>query len=278
MQRGHIVGGLALMGAGAAAILAWWPSAATAPTAGPAAPTSAPASAKASVAPTPSPRTEPDGAAADAEAHAKWARARDRIRAAHAERVDDDDDVLDTEGAPSLAGDEHCDEACWGNLQLSLRLGAVADGCRDTLPPSAVGRARFEARIIAEPGVGAVIESVEVVDDAIGSTAFAECIVESALVVGLGDAAEPVADTVPFRFTAGPPADNAGDFLRDHPEVTAAHPELSSILERAVDAPRSDDDATAFAHVVGSDPDAMAAFSQWVAEQGVDLSAVRVEG
>lgn len=201
-----------------------------------------------------------------AERHAK----RDRIRAAWQRR-----DLAPNDG-PEPTAEAGCTDECWGSLELQLRLAGAIEGCRELLPAEARGQARFRAHVIAEPEIGAVVESVEVLDDAIGVEAWRECIVESSLMAELAEPSGPVSDDFVFRYTAGPPGDNAADFLADHPEIVDRHPRLAAMLDRPADAPRSDDDATAFAEVVSSDEAAMAAFGEWVVEQGVDLSNVRV--
>jgi hypothetical protein len=101
--------------------------------------------------------------------------------------------------------------------------------------------------------------------------------IESARLAELADPDQPVSDTFAFRWTAGEPRDNAVDFLGDHPELVSDHPELQALLDRPLDAPASDEDATTFARVVSTDDDAASAFLTWTAERGVDLAHVRVD-
>jgi len=204
--------------------------------------------------------------------HDAWRAKRERIRAAALARR-----PVPTAAAPAVEP-ERCSEGCWGTLELQLRLAGVVDGCRELLPAAAQGTARFDANVIAEPGVGAVVESIEVVDDAIDVEEFRECIVESALLAELVDPTQPVADRFRFRFTAGRPADNAAEFLGDNPELVERFPQLAALRDRPLDAPRSDEDATTFATVITSDEAALAAFERWSVEQGVDLSGVRGDG
>ena len=74
---------------------------------------------------------------------------------------------------------ERCSEECWGTLELQLRLADVIEGCRELLPAEARGTARFDANVIAEPGIGAVVESVDVRSRGLG------CV--RAVVRGAGD-------------------------------------------------------------------------------------------
>ena len=204
-----------------------------------------------------------------------WRAKRDRIRAA----------ALMRRAAPGDAGEpapkakpERCSEGCWGTLELQVRLAGVVDGCRELLPAEARGTVRFDANVIAEPDVGAVVESIEVVDDELGDEEFRECIVESGLLAELVDPEQPVAERLRFRFSAGPRADNAAEFLNDSPELVERFPQLAALRDRAIDAPRSDEDATTFATIIAGDEEAMAAFERWSVEQGVDLSGVRSDG
>jgi len=121
-----------------------------------------------------------------------------------------------------------------------------------------------------------VVDSVVVLDDTIGAEDFGECIVESAPLAELADPGEAVADAFVFRYTASPRPDNAVDFLTDHPEIAQVHPRLVALLDRPPGAPPSDENATAFAQTISTDPEAGQQFMQWMTEQGVDLSAVRV--
>lgn len=204
-----------------------------------------------------------------------WRTKRDRILAAQARRrlaV-----AVHDRGQADDAGPDRCSEDCWGNLQMQLRLAGVASGCRELLPPDAVGEVRFEAHVFAEPQVGAVVASVDVLDDDLELPEFNECVQQSARMAELVEPEDAVADRFVFRYSAGPGHDNAVDFLEDHPEVVDKHPRLAALLSRDPAAPASDDDATAFAQVVSTDPAATESFLRWMTEQGPDLSHVRVE-
>jgi hypothetical protein len=211
----------------------------------------------------------PRGSGADGPAAGPWRAKHDRIRAARLRRFRASGHDAD---AP-----EPCADGCWGTVQLQLRLAETLEGCRELLDPEVRGTVRYEAKVVAEPGVGSVVEAVRVIDDEIESEPFNTCVMESARLAELADPEQPVSDVFVFRTSAGPPGDNAADFLRDHPEVAEAHPELAAILDRPLDAPRSGEDATAFAQALSTDETALAAFSQWSAEQGVDLSGVRTD-
>lgn len=227
--------------------------------------------------PTPVATARPSTPARAERAQDVWRAKRDRIRAAARKRRAEPAAPDPSSGEAPPPAKESCSEECWGTLELQLRLAGVIDGCRELLPEGAQGTARFDANVIAEPGLGAVVESVEVVDDAIGVDEFRDCIVESALLAELADPGDPVADRFRFRYRAGPRGDNAADFLTAHPDLVERYPQLAALRDRALDAPRSDEDATTFATVLTSDADALAAFERWTVEQGLDLSGVRAE-
>jgi hypothetical protein len=161
-------------------------------------------------------------------------------------------------------------------LQLQLQLAGAIEGCGALLPAGAQGTTRFAANVLADPELGAVVDSVVVLDDGIGETAFNDCVLAATTSAELGD--DSIVGEVRFRYSAGAPADNAREFLAAHPALVDQYPQLSAIRDRAPDAPRSDDDATTFATVLASDGAALAAFEQWSVDQGIDLSGVRAEG
>jgi hypothetical protein len=178
------------------------------------------------------------------------------------------------EASPVPATDEQ--DGGSGALGLQLQLAGAIEGCGALLPVGAQGTTRFAANVLADPELGAVVESVEVLDDGIGETAFDDCVIAATTGVELGDGS--VVGEVRFRYSAGAPADNAREFLVAHPALVDQYPQLSAIRDRAPDAPRSDDDATTFATVLASDGMALAAFEQWSVDQGIDLSGVRAGG
>lgn len=176
--------------------------------------------------------------------------------------------------APATDAQEGADDS--SVLQLHQQLASAIEGCGALLPAGAQGTTRFEANVLADPQLGAVVDSVEVLDDGIGQAAFNDCVMAATTGIELGDAS--VVGEVRFRYGAGGPADNAHEFLVAHPALVEQYPQLSTIRDRAFDAPRSDADATAFATILASDGAALAAFEQWSVDQGIDLSGVRTDG
>jgi hypothetical protein len=175
---------------------------------------------------------------------------------------------------PALTASEGGPTEASPGLQLQLHLASVIEGCHVLLPPNAQGTTRFSAHVLVEPVLGAVVDAVEVLDDTIGEASFTGCVVAATLGAELGGAGAGAVDEVRFRYSAGAPADNAREFLESHPSLVEQHPQLAAIRDRAFDAARSDDDATAFATVLASDAAALGAFEQWSAAQGLDLSGV----
>ena len=48
-------------------------------------------------------------------------------------------------------------------------------------------------------------------------------------------------------------------------------------VRRPVETPVNSEEATAFARLISEDPEAEAAFGQWILERGTDLAAIRVD-
>ncbi|HWB78476.1 MAG TPA: sigma-70 family RNA polymerase sigma factor [Nannocystaceae bacterium] len=177
---------------------------------------------------------------------------------------------------PTAIVTDQCDDGCMGTLNMQLAIASVIAGCRDDLPEGAKGKTKYRARVIAEPGIGAVVDTIEVIDDTFGDGELAECIAQSAPLAELADPEHPISDDFVFRFNVGVPADPAGEFLAAHPDLLAGHPELAAIAARPEGTPPTDEDATTFARWVDTDPTAQAAFGKWAAEQGLDLAHVTV--
>ncbi len=57
--------------------------------------------------------------------------------------------------------------------------------CLESLPETATGKLQLRADIIGEPGLGAIVETVEVVDDSLDEPALEECLRESAYSIAL---------------------------------------------------------------------------------------------
>lgn len=186
------------------------------------------------------------------------------------------------EDPPEVEVRERCDEGCLGTLSMQVALASAVAGCRDEARERSgedprQGRAKFRARVLAEPGIGAVIDGVELVDDTTGDDEFIQCVIESAPLAELRDPEHPIADAFVFRHSLGAPQNPAREFLADHRELLAAHPEFARLLDPPPGESPGDDDATAFARWVDGDPAAQAAFGTWAREQGIDLAHVRVE-
>ncbi len=198
-----------------------------------------------------------------------WQSKRKQVRAARALRLPARPAADPTDDA------DRCTESCWGTVQLQLRLADAVGNCRELLPAEADGEARFEAHVLAEPGVGAVVDSVDVTDDTLDAEEFTRCITEAAMLAELVEPDEPVADTFVFRYSAGPKRDNAADFLGDHPELMESYPELAALLQPSDDPQTRSHNATTFATIISTDETALAAFSEWTANRGLDLAHVR---
>ena len=201
---------------------------------------------------------------------------RERIREQRVQRLAVKLPVPDAAEPTAIVTDQ-CDDGCMGTLNMQLAIASAIAGCREDLPEGAMGKTKYRAQVIAEPGIGAVVDSIEVIDDTFADGELAECIVQSAPLAELADPEHPISDDFVFRFNVGVPADPAGEFLAAHPDLLAGHPELAAIAARAEGTPPTDEDATTFARWVDTDPTAQAAFGKWAAEQGLDLAHVTVQ-
>jgi RNA polymerase sigma factor (sigma-70 family) len=225
----------------------------------------------------PAPRAAPTAKPASIPAEEMRAK-RDRIREARDERLaalarapriaDESDDTVS----------DRCDDGCIGTLTLQVLLADVMAACRDELPAGAQGKTKFRAHVIAEPDVGAVVDTVEVLEDTVHDAAFTECIVESAPLVQLADPENPVSDSFVFRYTVGKPPQPTTEFLAAHPDLLAQHPEFAALAELEAGQPPAPEDATAFARWLEADLEAQAVFAKWAADQGIDLANVKVAG
>lgn len=64
--------------------------------------------------------------------------------------------------------------------------------CLDSLPEAATGKLQLRADVIGEPELGAIVETVEVVDNSLDEPAFEECLRESAYSIALDAVEKPV--------------------------------------------------------------------------------------
>ena len=171
--------------------------------------------------------------------------------------------------------DERCDDGCIGTLSMQLALAGAVAGCRDLLPEAARGKTKYRARVLAEPGIGAVIEDVELLENTVDET-FAECVVQSALLAELSDPEHPVADDFIFRYTVGVPADPVSEFVAAYADLVRANPELAELVSREPFT-MTNEERSAFARWVDQDPAAQAGFAEWATEEGIDLANVRLD-
>jgi RNA polymerase sigma-70 factor (ECF subfamily) len=200
----------------------------------------------------------------------KRERIRDRREQRTAARV-----ATATAGEPEAIVTDSCDDGCIGTLAMQLALAKAMSGCRDDLPEEAHGKTKFRVRVIAEPGIGAVVDGVEVLENGVDAD-FAECVVQSAPLAELSDPENPIADDIVFRYTIGEPANPASEFIAAHPELVLGYPDLAALVSRPPGS-MTDQEMTAFARWIDEDPGAQAAFGNWAAEEGIDLANVRVD-
>lgn len=68
--------------------------------------------------------------------------------------------------------------------------------CLESLPEAATGKLQLRADIIGEPELGAIVETVEVVDDSLDEPAFEECLRESAYSIALDAVDNPLSKSL----------------------------------------------------------------------------------
>lgn len=68
--------------------------------------------------------------------------------------------------------------------------------CLESLPEAATGKLQLRANVIGEPELGAIVETVEVVDDSLEQPAFEECLRESAYSIALEAVDKPVSKSL----------------------------------------------------------------------------------
>lgn len=137
--------------------------------------------------------------------------------------------------------------------------------CLDSLPEAATGKLHLRADVIGEPELGAIVETVEVVDNSLDEPAFEECLRESAYSIALDAVDKPVSKALDItvdmedrslsvntqldleHFTDMPTRDpelwaemlknpeaveNLAELLKV-PEIAAEHPEFAAAIEAA---------------------------------------------
>ncbi len=138
--------------------------------------------------------------------------------------------------------------------------------CLESLPEAATGKLHLRADVIGEPELGAIVETVEVVDDSLDEPAFEECLRESAYSIALEAVEQPISKSLDItvdmedrslsvntsleleHFTDMPTRDpelwaelledpkaldNLSELLK-LPEVVEQHPEFAAAVQSAV--------------------------------------------
>jgi len=138
--------------------------------------------------------------------------------------------------------------------------------CLESLPKAATGKLELRADVIGEPELGAIVETVEVVDDSLDEPAFEECLRESAYSIALEAVDKPVSRSLNItvdmedrslsvnteldleHFTDMPTRDPElwAEMLEDPkalenlsallkvPEIVEQHPEFAAAVEAAL--------------------------------------------
>lgn len=144
---------------------------------------------------------------AEPESHkARWTRMHREIVAAQhargaAERtpapaVDVDPDEVEAEVARMLASLEGFGQLAPGLITAFEQLAPLLAECLQHLPDDATGKLHMRAQLIAEPDVGGLVESLEVVDNTIDSPEFSECLRETTYSLTLDDIDESLSESL----------------------------------------------------------------------------------
>ncbi len=156
-------------------------------------------------------------------------------------------------------------------------LAQMADlACLDLMPDHPKGELALQVHYVGEPGVGTIVESIEVVKDTLGAPELRECWTESMYMLQYDAPKAPVRGMHEFAY-------NAGDgeavqqllpllktFLADHPELVAAHPELASSLELPDDAPMRDWMNADFMRLMSTEPELNKQLNEYFTEHLAD--------
>lgn len=202
-----------------------------------------PASSSPSVTPPPSPEI--------ASKRSGWLRKRDEIRARRLARATAGPPVeapAPTPDAPPTAAVEPVSpndvpaplRPLFGSLVEQLQ-EAFKD-CVELLPAGSKGRISMKAAVISDPDVGAVVETVDVVEDSVGAKVMQECVRESIYAFDLANPAESLTRTFDFTVDLDERTMSAGtdvtleqleQMIADDPKLLAEHPEIAEALAQA---------------------------------------------
>lgn len=118
---------------------------------------------------------------------------------------------------------------------LDEPVAEIARGCAELLDDTATGKLSVQTHIIGEPGVGTIVDTVEIIDDTIGHPEFSECWVQSVFSVDFEAPASALVDQHVFTYRADDrslvvqvPLDPTRllDYLEVYPELAEAVPEV----------------------------------------------------
>lgn len=140
---------------------------------------------------------------AKAERRKRWEQVRKAIASRRSKHAQD-------ESEPSVLGDRSHEDVLaemGDELERFKALGPVMESvleqgvplfveCLESLPKGATGKLQLRADIIGEPELGAIVETVEVVDDSLDQPDLEECLRESAYSIALEAVDEPLSKSL----------------------------------------------------------------------------------
>ncbi len=184
---------------------------------------------------------EPEPASTESD-KARWTRMHDAIVAARQARhaaaetgkdmVEVDAEEVETEIARMLESLDGFPQLAPGLLKTFEQLAPLLAECTEHLPEDATGKLHMRAQMVAEPDVGGLVESLEVVDNTIESPEFSECLRETTYSLTLDDVNESLSESLNITVDMASRTLNVGAELDFDGlvELALQHPETFETL------------------------------------------------
>jgi RNA polymerase sigma factor (sigma-70 family) len=219
------------------------------------------------------PQSASSGLAASDVRRASWESKRARIRAAR--QTGAPGKARDPAGHDELADDRDSSAhaASLPSVGLQVALAEVVSGCTELLDDRPTGTVELGARYVGAPGVGTVIESIEVLSDSIGMSDFTTCLTESAYMARLGDPDAELEGEFVTRYAFDDGRDTLREFFEAHRELIQKHEAIREHLALP-DGVLSDDLATRITQALVQDEELQRALEAWSASQGFNVAKI----
>ncbi len=162
------------------------------------------------------------------------------------------------------------------SIDMSVSVGQAVASCAELLEDGDDGRVSLTFHYLGAPGVGVIVDAVDVDDDGIGRADFTECMVASAALAELDPADQPLEGTFRAHYTAGKKPNNLLLFVQANPKLGEEFEAFAELLDRGEEG-LDDALATGLAETIDAHPDLAKQFEQWIIEDGLELSVFRPE-